>query len=201
MTKFLLIRHATHDLLGNVLAGRASGVHLNAWGKLEAERLAARLAALSISEIYTGPLERARETAEPLSNRLRLKMSLAPAFDEVEFGSWTLLRFSDLEQRADWKAWNEYRDRSTPPQGESILAVRNRASKELERLAETRPGETLAIVSHGEVIKSTLMHYLGIPVNFHWRLDISPGSVSVLTIHDGQPQVLVFNSREAGLNI
>jgi broad specificity phosphatase PhoE len=198
MTTFLLIRHAAHDLLGKVLAGRAPGVHLNAQGKLEAESLADRLALLSISAIYTGPLERARETAEPLSNRLRLKMSLAPAFDEIEFGSWTLLPFSDLEQRPDWKAWNEYRDRSVPPQGESIRAVRNRASKELERLAEIRQGETLAIVSHGEVIKSTLMHYLGIPVKFHWRLDISPGSVSVLTIHDGQPQVLVLNGREPG---
>jgi broad specificity phosphatase PhoE len=196
MTKFLLIRHAAHDLLGKVLAGRAPGVHLNAQGKQEAERLADRLAVLSISAIYTGPLERARETAEPLSNRLHLKMSFAPAFDEVEFGSWTLLPFSALEQRPDWKAWNEHRDRSAPPQGESIVEVRNRASKELERLAESRHGETLAIISHAEVIKSTLMHYLGIPVNFHWRLDISPGSVSVLTIQDGQPQVLVFNSRE-----
>jgi broad specificity phosphatase PhoE len=196
MTKFLLIRHAVHDLLGKVLAGRAPGVHLNSRGKEEAERLADKLALLSISAIYTGPLERARETAEPLSSRLRLKMSLAPAFDEIEFGSWTLLPFSNLEQRPDWKAWNEYRDRSAPPHGESIRAVRNRASKELERLAETRAGETLAIVSHGEVIKSTLMHYLGIPIKFHWRLDISPGSVSVLTIHDGQPQVLVLNGRE-----
>ena len=198
MTKFLLIRHAAHDLLGKVLAGRAPGVHLNAQGKLEAERLADRLAVLSISAIYTGPLERARETAEPLSNRLRLQLSLAPAFDEIEFGSWTMLPLSDLEQRPDWKAWNEYRDRSAPPQGESILAVQNRASKELERLAQTSHGETLAIISHGEVIKSTLMHYLGIPVKFHWRLDISPSSVSILTIHDDQPQVLVLNSMEPG---
>ena len=40
------------------------------------------------------------------------------------------------------------------------------------------------------------MHYLGIPVAFHWRLDISPSSVSILTIHDGQPQVLGVNSME-----
>jgi broad specificity phosphatase PhoE len=196
MTKFLLIRHAAHDLLGKVLAGRAPGIHLNARGKLAAECLADRLALLSIGAIYTGPLERARETAEPLSNRLRLKMSLAPAFDEIEFGSWTLLPFSDLEQRPDWKAWNEYRDCSVPPAGESILAVRSRASRELECLAETHYGETLAVVSHGEVIKSTLMHYLGIPVNYHCRLDISPGSISVLTIHDGQPQILVINGSE-----
>ena len=111
MTKFLLIRHAAHDLLGKVLTGRAPGLHLNAQGKLEAERLADRLAVFSISAIYTGPLERARETAQPLSNRLRLELSFAPAFDEIDFGSWTMLPFSELDQRPDWKAWNEFRDR------------------------------------------------------------------------------------------
>ena len=196
MTKFLLIRHAAHDLLGKVLTGRAPGLHLNAQGKLEAERLADRLAVFSISGIYTGPLERARETAEPLSNRLHLELFFAPAFDEIDFGSWTMLPFSELDQRPDWKAWNEFRDRSAPPQGEPMLAVQSRTSKELERLAQTSYGETLAIISHGEVIKSTLMHYLGIPVAFHWRLDISPSSVSILTIHDGQPQVLGVNSME-----
>ena len=105
MTKFLLIRHAAHDLLGRALTGRAPGLHLNAQGKLEAERLADRLAVFSISAIYTGPLERARETAEPLSNRLRMELSLAPAFDEIDFGSWTMLPFSDLEQRPDDSRW------------------------------------------------------------------------------------------------
>ena len=196
MTKFLLIRHAAHDLLGKVLTGRAPGLHLNAQGKLEAERLADRLAVFSISGVYTGPLERAKETAEPLSNRLHLELFFAPAFDEIDFGSWTMLPFSELDQRPDWKAWNEFRDQSAPPQGEPILAVQSRTSKELERLAQTSYGETLAIISHGEVIKSTLMHYLGIPVALHWRLDISPSSVSILTIHDGQPQVLGVNSME-----
>jgi broad specificity phosphatase PhoE len=193
VTTFLLIRHAAHDLLGKVLAGRAPDVHLNARGKMEAELLADRLARLPISAIYTGPLERAQETALPLSNRLRLEAYLAPAFDEVEFGAWMSLTFADLEQRPDWKAWNEFRDRVIPPQGESIQIVQERAAKELERLAQAHAGETVAIVSHGEVIKSVLMHYLGIPVRFHGRLDISPGSVSVLTIHNGHPQVATVN--------
>ena len=141
MTKFLLIRHAAHDLLGKVLTGRAPGLHLNAQGKLEAERLADRLAVFSISGVYTGPLERARETAEPLSNRLHLELFFAPAFDEIDFGSWTMLPFSELDQRPDWKAWNEFRDQSAPPQGEPILAVQSRTSKELERLAQTSYGE------------------------------------------------------------
>src|SRR5438552_13101754 len=44
MTTFLLIRHASHDLLGRALAGRQPGVRLNERGQREAELLAQRLA-------------------------------------------------------------------------------------------------------------------------------------------------------------
>jgi broad specificity phosphatase PhoE len=107
MTTFIFVRHAAHDLLGKILTGRAPGVHLNARGKMQAERLADRLSKLQIAAIYTGPLERAVETAGPLSDRFSLEKRLCPAFDEVDFGAWTSLTFAALDQRADWKAWTE----------------------------------------------------------------------------------------------
>jgi broad specificity phosphatase PhoE len=193
MTTFLLVRHAAHDLLGKVLAGRAPGVHLNTQGKLEAKLLADRLAKLPIRAIYTGPLERAQETAAPLSSHLMLQISPTPAFDEVDFGVWTSLSFAVLEQRSDWKQWNQFRNRATPPDGESIQRVQDRAIKELQLLTRSYPSETVAIVTHGEVIKTMLMHFLGLSSEFHWRLDISPGSLSILTLNNGEPQVKSVN--------
>src|SRR5689334_11013537 len=89
MTTFLLIRHAAHDLLGRTLAGRASDVHLNARGKMEAERLAERLADVPIRGLYTGPLERAQETAWPLASKLMLALRVHEGVDEINFGDWT----------------------------------------------------------------------------------------------------------------
>lgn len=175
------------------MTGRAPDVHLNARGKIEAERLADNLAQRPIHAIYTGPLERAWETAWPLSNRLMLERFLAPAFDEVDFGAWTSLTFADLEQRPDWRAWNQSR-RVTPPHGESIQAVQDRVATELLFLSETHPGKTVAIISHGEVIKSAVMHFLGVPVEFHLRLEISPASVSILTICKGEPEIKALNN-------
>src|SRR4051812_19673583 len=93
MTTFLLIRHAAHDLLGKVLAGRTADVHLNAHGKIEAERVAKQLAGLPVSAIYTGPLERAQETAWPLAERRGLATTVTAAFDEIDFGDWTARAF------------------------------------------------------------------------------------------------------------
>jgi broad specificity phosphatase PhoE len=189
MTTFIFIRHAAHDLLGRVLTGRAPGLHLNAGGRIQAERLADRLSKLPIGAIYSGPLERAQETAGPLSKRLSLERCLSPAFDEVDFGAWTSLTFTALEQRPDWKIWNESRDRATPPEGESIQAVQERVAIEMNFLVQRHPEEIITIVSHGEVIKSVMMYFLGIPIKSHARLEISPGSLTVMTLIRGVAQV------------
>jgi len=193
MTTFFLLRHAAHDLLGQTLAGRAPGVHLNMQGKLEAELLADRLAKLPIGAIYTGPLERTLETAAPLSGRLALEISPQQAFDEVDFGTWTSLSFAVLEQRRDWKIWNRSRHRATAPEGESIQDVQDRAAKELHHLAQGSPRQNVVVVTHGEVIKAVIMHFLRLSNEFHWQLDISPGSLSILTLNNGEARVKSVN--------
>jgi probable phosphoglycerate mutase len=194
MTTFLLIRHAAHDLLGKVLAGRAPDVHLNARGKMEAERLAERLESTPLRAVYAGPLERAQETAWPLAERQRLEIRTAPAFDEIDFGEWTSLTLAELGPRADWQLWNEARSRAEAPGGESMRAVQARVAQGLDRLEQAHPGEAVAIVSHGDVIKSALMHHLGIPLDFYMRLEIGPASMSVLVLDRGQPQVMAINA-------
>ena len=115
MTTFLLIRHATHDLLGNTLAGRAPDVHLSAQGKLEAERLADRLTHLPIRAIYTGPLERSQESAWPLAMRLMLELRVHEGFDEIDFGTWTKKTFAELDPDPAWQQWNGRRSEASAP--------------------------------------------------------------------------------------
>src|SRR5436305_11011237 len=88
MATFFLIRHGANDLLDRAIAGRLPGVHLNAHGRQQAERLAERLAQEPIRRIYSSPLERARETAQPLADRLGLEMRIAPELNEIDFGDW-----------------------------------------------------------------------------------------------------------------
>ena len=95
MPRILLIRHASHDLLGRELVGRRSGVTLSSAGSAEAEALAERLARHPISVVYASPRERAIETAKPIAERHRLDVHIAPELDEVDFGTWTGLSFTD----------------------------------------------------------------------------------------------------------
>lgn len=193
MTTFLLIRHAAHDLLGRSLAGRAPDVHLNARGKMEAERLAERLMDVPIRALYTGPLERAQETAWPLAGKLMLALRVHDGIDEIDFGGWTRKSFPELDPLPDWHRWNSERGNARCPGGESMREVQERVVRSLEELSAAHGDEHVAIVSHGDVIKSALMHYLGIPLNYILRLEISPASVSILTLNGSGAQVTLVN--------
>ncbi|MET4591652.1 broad specificity phosphatase PhoE [Arthrobacter sp. 754] len=59
-TLLLLVRHGETPTTGMVLPGRAPGLHLSDRGRAQAERIAERLAGLSIDGIYSSPLERTR---------------------------------------------------------------------------------------------------------------------------------------------
>ena len=197
MTTFFLIRHGSHDLLGKVLAGRASGVHLNSTGRSEAERLPTRLGHPTVTAVYSSPLERARETAAPLAAQLGNEIRASDGVQEVDFGSWTGKSFAELADDEAWRNWNARRSIAATPGGETMAAAQQRVVTELERLAALHHGEHVAIVSHGDLIKAALMHYLGISLDLILRLEISPASVSTIVLDAEFVQIHSVNVTDA----
>lgn len=180
MTTFILIRHGMTDLVGHTIAGRTSGVRLNAAGREQAEQLAARLARLPIKHVYSSPLERARETAAPLARLFGCEVSVSEAFDELDFGAWTNRTLAELEGLPEWKAFNTRRSTTAPPSGESMLSVQARTVAELERLRLLHPEAHVAVVSHADVIRALLAHLLGAPLDLLLRLHVDPATFSIV---------------------
>src|ERR1044072_8874901 len=149
MTTFLLVRHASHDLHGKALAGRASGVVLNAQGRDEAAALAECLAKTRIDAIYTSPRERARETAAALVQRLNIAARVDYALDEIDFGAWTGRAFGELSGDPKWDEWVHRRSAACPPNGEAFIRVQPRVIAGMDRLFQEHPSQTLALFSHG----------------------------------------------------
>ncbi len=104
MAVFLLIRHGENDWVKNgKLAGRTPGVHLNERGQAQAERLAEELASTTIKAVYSSPLERAVETAEPVARQKGLEIQVHPDLIEIDFGRWTGKDLKDLRHGRQWK--------------------------------------------------------------------------------------------------
>jgi broad specificity phosphatase PhoE len=179
MTRFLLVRHGTHDLLAmNVIAGRQPGISLNSAGREEAIHIADALSILPFDAIYSSPIQRALETAAPLAEKLGLETERAEEFIEIDFGSWTNHTFDELDHFAEWQEWNSNRSTAFTPAGDSMLAVQNRGVK---KMVEIRMNHRLvAIFTHGDVIRALLAHYLGLPLDLLDRLEVEPASISVI---------------------
>jgi probable phosphomutase (TIGR03848 family) len=202
MTTFLLIRHALCDPVGHAIAGRMPGIHLNSEGRKQAEVLAGRLSALTVAGLFSSPLERALETAQPLGMRLGLEVQIAAGFNEINFGQWTGKTLAELDSLSAWRSFNNFRSATRIPGGESMPEVLARTLAETERLRGTYGSDaTLAIVSHGDVLRALLAHSLGLSLDLLHRIELSPGSVSILVVENYGPRILLLNSTQGLISL
>lgn len=176
-------------MLGRGLAGRTPGYSLDAEGRAEARTLAVSMAKLPIAAIISSPRERARETVAPLAERLGLTIAIEPRFDEIDFGAWTGRSFDSLHDVPAWRAWNEFRSTAAIPGGETMLSAQARAVA----AALAVPEGEVVIVTHGDIVKALLAHFLGIPLDLLRRMDIAPASRSVLRIYDRDARIEAIN--------
>lgn len=200
MTQLHLVRHGTHTLQGRIMVGRTAGVHLSPEGKAEVERAAAWLARAGLDALYSSPLERARETARHITDRTGLAAEIASAATEVDYGDWTGFSWEQLQGDPRFADWNRLRSVARAPGGEMLAEVQARGAALTQELYARHPDATIALVSHGDTIKAILAQCLGIPLEFFFRLEISPGSISTVELRPSVLRVLRINlmAEEAG---
>jgi probable phosphoglycerate mutase len=140
---------------------------------------------VTLDAVYSSPRERAVETAEPLAQYHGLRPCVVDALDDVDFGRWTGRTLHELDGEAQWARFNSLRSVARIPGGEQMLDVQARAISALETMRRAHPGGRCAVVSHADVIRGTVAHVAGIPLDLMWRLEIAPASLSVLRITEG----------------
>ena len=195
MSRFYLIRHGTVDGINDRIYGRTAGIHLSPKGRAQAEAVAQQLAEAGLEAVYSSPLDRARETAEVICQRTKLTVTIEPELNEIDFGRWTNCRFDELRLDPEWQRFNSNRSSAGAPGGEFMLAAQARAVAAIERLRQQH--QRVALVSHGDVIRALVGHYLGFNLDFIHRLRIDPGSITVLEVDERGAQVTLINGRPA----
>jgi probable phosphoglycerate mutase len=195
MTHILLIRHAVNDFVkSGKLAGWTPEVHLNDEGKTQAEALGQRLAEAPIKHLYSSPLERTIETAEAIrQHHPHLDIKFIEGIGEVGYGDWEGQEIAKLTKTKMWFMVQECPSRAYFPNGESMREVQMRAVNAVETLAVAHPHDMVAVVSHADLIKMVLAHYLGMHLDHFQRVVISPASISSLLLSYGRPYVASMN--------
>ena len=193
MTTILLIRHATNDLVGKRLAGRMEGVHLSNEGRLQAQQLSERLKHLPITAIYSSPMERAVETAEPVAKALKLSVQVRNEFTEIDFGAWTNKTIEELRYDEQFRLFNLFRSSTTAPEGEVLLTAQARMVGCLQQLCVEHANEIIAVFSHSDMIKAAIAHYAGMHLDLMQRIEIDPASVSIVVVYPETARILRLN--------
>ncbi len=194
-TTVLLVRHGQTPTTGKVLPGRAKGLHLADLGREQAEIAASRISELkNVAAVYSSPLERAKETAAPISRALGLKTKIDRGLFECDFGDWTGKELKKLNKLPEWRTVQSAPSTFRFPNGESFTEMQTRMVSALDRLRAEHPGQTIVCVSHADTIKAAVAHAMGTHIDLFQRIVVSPASVTAITWHGGGPIVLAVNS-------
>ncbi|MGH9619177.1 MAG: histidine phosphatase family protein [Bryobacteraceae bacterium] len=194
MIRILLMRHGNVDVMGRVVYGRMPGVHLNEEGKRQAEAAARAIRErYRLNQVVSSPLERALETAKIVAEPQNLDVITEAAFNELDVGEWMGKTMEELRNTEEWKRYNRVRSLHAPSGGDSLLNVPRRSWGALDRICRTPTEGTVAVVTHGDVIRSLLLLFLGAPLDHILRLEVAPGSVSEVIFREGEPLIRVVN--------
>jgi broad specificity phosphatase PhoE len=195
VTVFHLVRHGEHALQGKILAGRTGGIGLSAKGRSEALAVAERLGEEKIEALYASPLDRTRETAEILGDRLGLPVVVRDDLIELDFGEWTGLTFDQVRRDERWEPWRSCRSIASIPGGESWQRVQHRAVNALFDLRRQHADGTVVVVTHGDMIRAALLFVLGMPLDLYSRIEVGTASISTIRINNAGICVSGVNER------
>lgn len=168
---------------------------LSSEGIDQAKIVADLLGVEPLGAVYSSPRERAWYTAREIAEPHQQKVRIADGLDEVDFGDWTGSRFAELEGDPAWTEWNERRSAARPPNGESMAEAVARAAAAIDSIAADHDGETVAAVSHCDIIRGLIAHHLGLSLDNMLRFDVDPASVSRLFVGGWGARVHSVNER------
>jgi broad specificity phosphatase PhoE len=180
-----LLRHGEVHNPGKILYGRLPGYRLSTAGEQMAEAAARWFEGRDVTHLVSSPLERARQTAEPLARALDLE----PVIDEriIEAGN----AFEGLAVAGGvgmWRApknWWRLRNPMRPSWGEPYVEIAARMLAAVEAARDAARGHEAVLVSHQLPIWTVRMHAEGRRyAHDPRRRECSLASVTSLTYED-----------------
>jgi 2,3-bisphosphoglycerate-dependent phosphoglycerate mutase len=157
--ELLIIRHGLPVRIDD--AGGPADPGLSESGHEQARRLADWLRHERITAIWTSPMRRAVQTAEPLAHAFGHEPVVDDELAEFDRNQHFYVPIEELKASGDPRY--EQIMRGEPMEGEvDPYTFREVVTVAIERIVEANRGGTVAIVCHGGVINAYASHVLGI---------------------------------------
>ena len=173
-----------------------SQVPLGADGIQQIGKIAPLIARLGLDAIYTSPLRRAVQTAKLVAAGTKLPICKSEGLNEIAFGEWTGQHFDELIDNELYRRFIKSPATTLLPGGETISDVQRRGLRVIKDAVQKVPGGRFLFVSHGDVIRAILCHYMKLPLNEYRRLRVDNGSLSALQTNGRWAEIKYVNYLE-----
>jgi len=130
-------------------------------GWQQAGRLAAWLASEGIDAVYSSPLRRALQTAEPLAELTGHEVRVVDGLAEWDRQASSYIPIEEL-QAADDPVWKSLAAGALHELGVDAPSFQGRVVSAVAGIVAAHPGETVAAVCHGGVLNAYLSNILGL---------------------------------------
>ena len=196
-TRVFLVRHGETTLTAEDRFAGSTDVPLGPNGRVQAEKLAARLARDPIAAVYASPMKRTVETATILARPHHLSVVTRDGLREIAHGRWEGLRRSEVETMYpdEYASWEEDPFTFAPTGGESGAQVIARALPAIREIVVAHADQTVLLVSHKATIRLIIASLLGFDERgYRDRLDQAPACLNIVDFKTPvRARLMLFN--------
>ena len=194
-TRVWLVRHGEPAGVRGRCYGKLD-IGLSATGREQMERSAESLKAEPFDAIYASPRVRTMESAHILSASHACPCHQDDGLREIDFGDFEGLTYDEIAARypALYQRWMDSPTEVQFPNGESFAAMRARVLQAFDAIRHRHEGGTIAIVTHGGVIRILLATALEMPDRNLFRLAQEYAAMNLLVWIDGVPIMQKMNA-------
>jgi broad specificity phosphatase PhoE len=195
MTRVILVRHGQTEWNRVERFRGLTDIELNETGHRQAQAIAQRLRRREIHAIYSGPLKRALQTAQPIAEVQGLEVQSVQGLNDMDYGAWTGLSPEEVA--------TEYTDLyqtllDSPhlvqlPAGESLSQVRARSMEALERICLRHESETVVLVSHQVVNRVLVCAIFGLSNASFWQIAQDNAAINIFEAQKREYRILLLN--------
>lgn len=177
--------------------GRVMGrqpIELDQHGRAQVESATALAHLLEPEVVITSPLTRARQTADIIAAALGgLPVIEEPQLEEVRYGKWEGMTYHQLIRDQSYLEYRKAPLSSLTPGGESIEQVQARGVNAVMRALEAHGGRRLLMISHGDIIRTVLCHFIGLELTHYHRIRVDNATFFGIEVADRFAEIKFFN--------
>jgi len=171
-----LIRHTTPQIGKGICYGK-SDIPLAETFENELKILKSKLPE-KFSQVITSPARRCYYLARELKcSSLINNEDIA----ELDFGKWELKAWSDIDKK-EIDTWMDDFVNISCPEGESYRDLFIRSQRFWQEHIEKKKFKSVAIITHGGIIRSLLAFFLKMPMENSFSISIGYGSVTKVSV-------------------